>query len=243
LGNRRLTGSDWPQFSARLSLLSQPEDRVIGLTCYSPTPKATFELGHKLVDALNQADRAVVIYPTLHPWLAATRIVRDANGRHRLPKVDRPLEVALQQLGRCRQLVFPVSGQLVQRMLARDAEFTSMPASTLRRQLAHFLDHIIDELGVAVPIVSDSAHALFLAFNSQVRTTVLIDDTRLVMVLMNGSVQWVEAGASDDAEQLVGQTATRVERLLATAVDPDGRNTFYAAHERCFGRRDCEVMR
>lgn len=242
-GKRRLAEAEWREVISLLTPLAERDDQVEGLSCYRPDPKAERELVTRLIDALNESARTVIVYPTLHPWLSVSRIVRESLSHHDLPRVDRVVEEALEESHNLRQLVFPVPQRVIQRMLECEAEFTALPASTVRRQLMYFVNHIIDELGIALPIVDDTAHSLFLAFNAQVRTTVLIDDNALVRVLANGSVQWVDAEASQDASQLVFQVAERVEKLVATAIDLNGSTTLFNAFESRFAKSHREVAR
>jgi hypothetical protein len=243
VGRRRPTDDEWRGMSLLLDALLEPEDRIVGLTCYPPRPKVESRLGQRLAAALNQADRAVVVYPTLHPWLAVSRVVREAVSHHDLPFVDRVVEQALKRLKSGGRLVFPVPVGVMNRLFSREAEFTAVPKSTLRRQLGHLLDTVIDEFNVSMPAVDSSAHATFHALNAQVRTTVLIDDTTLVRVLMNGSIQWVDGGASNEAGQFVAHVGAQVDTLLASAIDPNGQAVIYGAYDRLFGGRRCEVSR
>jgi transcriptional regulator with XRE-family HTH domain len=233
-GRRQITHEESRRLDAVLGSLTLADDRIVGVACYPATPKYESVLIERLAESIECADRTVVVYPSIHPWLLGTRTVREAVSHHGLPTVDRVVEEALRLAARPRGLVFPVGAGLMNRLLARDAEFARLSQSSLRKQLAHFIDIVLDDSAARTPLVDDNWLSLFFAGQSGVRTPVVVDGSTVVRVLGNNSVQWIDADASDEARQRVEAISTAVDRLIATAKGNDGSSTVYSVYSRLF---------
>lgn len=120
------------------------------------------------------------------------------------------------------------------RLLLRDSEFGKLSRASLRKQLSYWLDTLIDKRSIRIPTVDDTLLSVFLATQSGIRTTVVVDDSAVVRVLGNSSVQWIDAQVSKEARQRAEEISNAVDRLIASAKDYDGSSTVYPVYSRLF---------
>lgn len=228
----------------RLSQFTVAEDRILGLQCIPPRPAYVNRLRHQMMDAAAQANRVLIFYPMLPPWLTASRFVRQAM--ELLPGTsvaDYLVRHLIEPLDRDYSLIHPIARAIINKLECRQAEFASVPESTLKKQFAHFLNELIDERNIHLPIVSDDAVTQMSAGCAEATAVIVLDHEKMLRVLNTSSVEWIDAAGSNHARQLITSTLESFHCMLASADDSTGQSTLYSSYESLRFARNEEVSR